>query len=137
MLERFWSKVNITDTCWLWTGALNDKGYGVFATVALRGHRNLSYAHRVSWSLHHQRPVPPDFDTVIDHMCSTPACVNPAHLQVLSRSENCAQHVRVTRKTHCGVCGTKKHKQKNGRIVCPPCQRQYARKHQAKKRRTK
>lgn len=26
--ERFFQKVNKTESCWLWTGALNSRGYG-------------------------------------------------------------------------------------------------------------
>lgn len=28
--ERFWSKVNKTDGCWIWTAFKNPKGYGRF-----------------------------------------------------------------------------------------------------------
>ena len=36
ILERFNSKVNKTDSCWLWTGALNHAGYGWFNTSSSR-----------------------------------------------------------------------------------------------------
>ena len=39
--ERFWAKVDKTGECWLWTGHLDDKGYGK-ATV-----RELGSTHRV------------------------------------------------------------------------------------------
>lgn len=29
-VERFWAKVQITDSCWLWTAAIQ-YGYGVFS----------------------------------------------------------------------------------------------------------
>ena len=35
--ERFWSKVEKTDTCWLWTGATDQTGYGVLITARERG----------------------------------------------------------------------------------------------------
>ncbi len=31
-MDRFWEKVQKTDDHWLWTGALDKYGYGVFGT---------------------------------------------------------------------------------------------------------
>lgn len=31
--DRFWSKVDKTDGCWLWTGANNGEGYGQIYVV--------------------------------------------------------------------------------------------------------
>jgi hypothetical protein len=42
MDERFWSKVDKSGECWLWTAALTSEGYGVFGIypgVAKRAHR--------------------------------------------------------------------------------------------------
>lgn len=44
--ERFWSCVQVTDSCWWWQGPLNAEGYGVFSLKG-KGLR----AHRVSWFL--------------------------------------------------------------------------------------
>lgn len=35
--ERFWSKVDKTDDCWLWTAATNRRGYGQFLSATRRG----------------------------------------------------------------------------------------------------
>jgi hypothetical protein len=33
--ERFWAKVNKTETCWLWTGAKHEKGYGLLKVARI------------------------------------------------------------------------------------------------------
>lgn len=74
------------DGCWTWKGGLNEFGYGTF------GGR---LAHRVALSIA-ERPVPATSE--VDHLCRTRACVNPAHLEAVSRQENIA---RVARSEKC------------------------------------
>ena len=81
---RFWDKVNKTNTCWLWTGALNEHGYGVVAMGADHSPRN-ELAHRVSWALKHG-PIPPG--VMILHRCDNPPCVRDEHLFDGSQSDN-------------------------------------------------
>jgi hypothetical protein len=79
-MERFWSKVNKTKTCWLWTGALRGKmGYGYF------WHKQHWVAHRFSWQLAHG-PIPSNM--CILHICDNPLCVRPAHLFIGSKKDN-------------------------------------------------
>ena len=63
--ERFWSKVNKTETCWLWTGALTGRGYGHFW---LNGH--MVQAHRFAYG-----DISPDLQ--LDHLCRVRTCVRP------------------------------------------------------------
>jgi hypothetical protein len=83
--ERFWRKVDKTSSCWLWTGATT-KDYGVFWDSV-----RLVYAHR--WSFEAAGGVIPD-GLVIDHLCRTPRCVNPAHLEPVTRAENTERGAR-------------------------------------------
>lgn len=77
--SRFWKRVNKhgphhpeCGQCWLWTGWLNDKGYGRMSV-----NRVEVPVHRYSLELHFG-PFPKEWFTL--HRCDVPACVNPSHL---------------------------------------------------------
>lgn len=79
-LVRFWSKVSKTPSCWLWTSPLTKKGYGQFTV----GSKNFS-AHKWSYETF-IGPVPGDL--TLDHLCRVKHCVNPAHMEPVTREEN-------------------------------------------------
>jgi hypothetical protein len=80
--KRFWSKVEKTETCWNWTAALQN-GYG--RVVTQQRPTRTTMAHRYSYEMH-VGPIPDGM--TIDHLCLNRKCVNPDHLEVVSRSEN-------------------------------------------------
>lgn len=105
--ERFWFKVNKQqgdDACWLWTGYIDEKGYGRFNHPATGGS-----AHRFAYVFTYG-PIAPGRE--LDHDCHTRdlgclggaclhrRCVRPEHLVAVTHLEN--MQVGVTaRKTHC------------------------------------
>lgn len=82
--DRFWEKVQVDSSgCWNWIGCRMDSGrtYG-----QLKVNRRLIYAHRFSYELH-KGPIPDGL--FLDHLCRTPSCVNPDHLEPVTNRENC------------------------------------------------
>lgn len=62
--------------CWLWVGTVRDDGYGKY-------HR--TYAHRLVYTAL-VGPIPDDRE--LDHLCRVRCCVNPQHLEAVTRSIN-------------------------------------------------
>ena len=86
--------------CWLWTGYIHPSGYG---RVWWRGQKH--YAHRAVF-LDNGGVIPDGLE--LDHLCRVRRCVNPAHLEAVTRSENvrrglAGEVVAKTQraKTHC------------------------------------
>jgi hypothetical protein len=66
--------------CWLWLGYSSNGRYG---HIKSKGKR--IPAARFSFELY-RGPIPPGF--VLDHLCKTTFCVNPAHLEPVTQLEN-------------------------------------------------
>jgi hypothetical protein len=78
--DRFWSKVDKSGDCWLWTGGQNRNGYGL---ISFDGRHEV--AHRTAWRLS-GRILDPSL--TLDHLCRVRTCVRPDHLQQVSMREN-------------------------------------------------
>lgn len=96
--ERFWSRVQIGESCWEWSGARIKGGY-----ACIRYHRKLLTVHRVSYELH-KGPIPEGL--TIDHLCRNRGCVNPDHLEAVTMKTNVKRgqgngYQLNAAKTHC------------------------------------
>lgn len=95
--SHFWTKVDMSSECWMWTGATN-RGYGIYHPH--RGQR--ARAHRIAYEL--VVGSIPDGLT-LDHLCRNRACVKPAHLEPVTSRENILRgegiSARNARKTEC------------------------------------
>jgi hypothetical protein len=84
--------------CWLWLGCVRPDGYGVRGVSKTRQVR----AHRFVYELA-RGPIPRGLD--LDHLCRVRSCVNPAHLEPVTRGENLRRGVGLSvqhsRKTAC------------------------------------
>lgn len=83
LADRFWSKVDRSADCWLWTGARTPTGYG-----ALHGQERL--APRMAWTLS-VGPIPMGLQVL--HRCDNPPCVNPDHLWLGTQQDNMADMI--------------------------------------------
>ena len=82
--ERMRTKIDKQqDGCWVWTGSVDGHGYGQIREGG-RG-SPLIGAHRASYE-NAKGPIPNGLD--LDHLCCNPRCVNPDHLEPVTRGEN-------------------------------------------------
>lgn len=84
--------------CWEWIGTLDSAGYGTASASKTARVR----AHRLIYSVF-RGPIPEGLD--LDHLCRNRCCVNPAHLEPVTRRENLCRGVGVTMRAHlAGTC---------------------------------
>jgi len=134
--------------CLIWDGRLTKDGYGLIAlshqhATELAVSRTV-LVHRLAWELENG-PIPEGMQ--IDHLCRNRACINVAHLEVVTASENVrrsdapslsafrlqAQRAleREAYKTHCkhghALTAENVYTDKRGFRSCKECQRIRAR----------
>ena len=95
--DRFWAKVEKTETCWLYMGFRKWDGYGWIARSEGGGKYRYMTAHRYAWILTHGKP--PDGMHIL-HDCDNPPCCNPAHLRLGTHADNMADQRARGRHVH-------------------------------------
>ena len=128
-LSRFLAKISKDEIsgCWLWTASIDVGGYGVFG-LGLKTFK----AHRVAFE-HYVGPVSKDLE--LDHLCKVRNCVNPSHLEPVTKIVNMRRSdvwrkaaEFNTSKTHCKrghpYSGDNLYLDKtNGKRQCRQCRR--------------
>lgn len=74
------TSIKTVGDCWIWTKSKTRNGYGLG-----RFEGKGTTAHRVVYTLI-KGTIPDDLD--LDHLCRNRLCVNPDHLELVTRREN-------------------------------------------------
>lgn len=139
-VDRFFAKVEVPDVlgCWQWVASFNSHHYGQFRIWG-----KTRTAHRLAWSLI-VGPIPVGLD--LDHLCRNRGCVNPRHLEPVTRRVNtqrgmAAERTRASRaeQTHCRrgghpLSGDNLRIGSKGERTCRTCRREQNREAKARKR---
>lgn len=126
-----------TDDCWLWAGIVNKEDYGIIQ-LKIDGKWRERRAHRLIYeALVGEIPQ----KLVLDHLCRTPRCINPLHLEPVTDQVNILRGIgtgaRYAARTHCSkghkfVEGSYFIRTEGGRR-CKQCQADAQRKYRASK----
>lgn len=81
-----------TDDCWLWAMGVTQDDYGT-----IKG----QYAHRMVYE-NMVGAIPHKYQ--IDHLCFTPRCINPLHLEAVPEIENIRRSWRKRMETRNNKC---------------------------------
>lgn len=78
-VESLKQRLVVSGSCWLFTGCVNNKGYG-----QIRHNGKTMLVHRVAYEL----ITGEEPNGVLLHTCDTPLCCNPKHLTVGTQLDN-------------------------------------------------
>jgi hypothetical protein len=144
-LDALLARTRVEGTCLVWTGPLNKDGYAVCYVRGLgrrgagkKGPGKYVGAHRRVWELING-PIPEGLQ--IDHVhargCRVRACLNVAHLELVTPAENSRRGLCGVLRTHCrhGHELTEENTvRRGGRRDCRTCSRDRGREYARRKR---
>lgn len=147
-MHRFLQHVEQEGECLIWQGSADRNGYGYFwpgndwNRSRSRTLRAPTQAH--TWNYEQRRgPVPSGL--VLDHLCRTPACVNPAHLEPVTQRVNVLRGgspaALAAVKTHCvnghALTSDNVIARRRGGRECKACHRERVKTNQGRWRRAR
>lgn len=102
-LERLNKSIVVDDNnCWIWQGKFNRHGYGILKVMMADNKSRPYAAHRFSY-LVIRGNIPDELE--LDHLCRVISCVNPHHLEAVTRKVNNDRSTSLSaqnsKKTHC------------------------------------
>jgi hypothetical protein len=112
--ERFEARIDRDEStgCWVWKGTLNRTGYGLLSVDA-----KYVLVHRWGYE-QFVKPIPDGM--TLDHLCRNRACVNPAHLDVVTNRTNVLRGMSPSAVIHRqGVC-KHGHEMTSDNVYVPP-----------------
>ena len=89
-LETILSYTKEENGCLIWQRAINTDGY----PRAVFDNNNNGKVHRVVWEITNDKSAT---GLVVRHTCDNPRCVNPAHLEIGSHTDNMLDRTRRER----------------------------------------
>lgn len=127
-MERFWSRVDKSGECWIWTGGKSGNGY---AQIRIKYRKVMVHRYAFETLV---GPIPHGLQ--LDHLCRNRVCVNPAHLEPVTARENTMRSFSFSalnaRKTHCPLGHAFDASWKSGVRGCKTCRRERARRRRAR-----
>jgi HNH endonuclease len=121
--------------CFIWMGNISWNGYGTLKIgYKKEGNRKTEWAHRAAYE-YFVGPIPEGMD--LDHKCRMRCCVNPDHLEPVTRVENTRRgnlfsvlKARAALQTHCkrghALSGSNLRISTGGSRLCRTCRTMYA-----------
>lgn len=106
--SRFWSKVDKSGECWLWTESMN-QGYGIFWVKPGK-----VFSHRFAYQERYGNVID---GIMLDHICHTTACVRPDHLRPVRSKQNQENRISVAKNNTSGYRGVSWSEKRGGWIA--------------------